>query len=67
MSQHTVDMSGQRYAVQVYQYPDHLWIADGEFLGRQLRTIGSTMRKAVMAWQNAAVKKLRLAPSVFLG
>lgn len=57
MSQHTVDVSGQRYGVRVYQYADHLWIADGEFLGHQLRTMGSTLRKAVMAWQSAAVKR----------
>jgi hypothetical protein len=45
MIQHTVDVSGQRYAVQVYQYADNLWIADGELLGQQLRTIGSTPKK----------------------
>jgi hypothetical protein len=57
MSQHTVDVSGQRYAVQVYQYADNVWIADGEFRGHQLRTRGSTAKKAVTAWQNAAVDK----------
>jgi hypothetical protein len=62
MRQHTVDVSGQRYAVKVYQYADHLWIADGELLGHELRTIGSTVKKAVIAWQNAAVKKQRLTP-----
>jgi hypothetical protein len=57
MSQHTVDVSGQLYAVQVYQYADNVWIADGEFRGHQLRTRGSTAKKAVTAWQNAAVDK----------
>jgi hypothetical protein len=37
-------MCGQRYAAQVYQHADNLWIADGEFLGHQLRTIERTAR-----------------------
>jgi hypothetical protein len=45
-----VDVSGQHYAVQVYQYANHVWIADGKFLGDRLRTRGSTARKAVRAW-----------------
>jgi hypothetical protein len=59
MSRHTVDVSGQRHAVQVYRYADNLWIADGKVLGQQLRTIGRTAKKAVSAWQNAAVQKRR--------
>jgi hypothetical protein len=38
MSKHTVDVSGQCYAVRVYQYADNIWIADGEFFGHQLRS-----------------------------
>jgi hypothetical protein len=66
MIQHTVDVSGQRYAVQVYQYADNLWIADGELFGQQLRTIGSTPKKAVRAWRNAVVEKRRISgnPSI---
>jgi hypothetical protein len=44
--------------VRVYQYADNLWIADGELLGHQLRTIERTAKKAVGAWQDAAVKRL---------
>jgi hypothetical protein len=64
MSQHTIVMSGQRYTVQIYQYAHNVWIADGAFLGHQLRARGSTA-KAVTAWQNAAVNKLRISPSDF--
>jgi hypothetical protein len=62
MSRHTVDVSGQRHAVQVYRYAVNLWIADGKVLGQQLRTIGRTAKKAVRAWQNAALQK-RCPPS----
>jgi hypothetical protein len=55
----TVDVSRQHYAVQVYQYANHVSIADGEFLGDQLRTRGSTAKKAVRAWQKAAGDKHR--------
>jgi hypothetical protein len=65
MSQHTIVMSGQRYTVQIYQYAHTVWIADGAFLGHQLRARGSTAKKAVTAWQNAAVNKLRISPSDF--
>src|SRR4030095_8758773 len=65
MSRHTVDVSGQRHAVQVYRYADNLWIADGKVLGQQLRTFGCTAKKAVSAWQNAALQK-RCPPSPFV-
>ena len=55
----TVDVSRQHYAVQVYQYANRVWIADGEFLGDQLRTRGSTAKKAVRAWRKAAAGKHR--------
>jgi hypothetical protein len=55
MSQHTVDVSGRHYVVQVYQHANNVWIAAGVFLGDQLRTRGSTAKKAVRAWQKAAV------------
>ena len=47
----------QRYAVRVYQYADNLWIAVGEFLGQQLRTVGRTAQKAARAWKKAATEK----------
>jgi hypothetical protein len=65
MSQHTIVMFGQHYTVQIYQYANNVWIADGAFLGHRLRARGSTAKKAVTAWQNAAVNKLRISPSVF--
>ena len=57
MTQYSVDVFGQRYALHVDQYADNLWIADGEFLGHQLRTIERTAQKAVRAWKKAAIEK----------
>ena len=56
-TRHSVDVFGQQYALHVYQYADNLWIAEGEFLGRQLRTIERTLQKAVRSWQKAAIEK----------
>lgn len=55
--QHRINVSNQHCAVQVYQMANHVWIADGEFLGAQLRARGSTAGKAVSAWRRAAVKR----------
>jgi hypothetical protein len=52
-----VDVFVQRYALHIYQYADNLWIAVGEFLGHQIRTIDRTALKAVRAWQKAAIEK----------
>jgi hypothetical protein len=57
MTRHSVDVFGQRYALNVYQHADNLWIAVGEFLGHPLRTIGRTAQKAGRAWQKAAIEK----------
>jgi hypothetical protein len=57
MTRHSLDVFGQRYALNVYQHADNLWIADGEFLGHQLRTIDRTALKAVRAWRKAAIEK----------
>jgi hypothetical protein len=57
MTQHSVGVFGQRYALNVYQYAHNLWIADGEFLGHHLRTIDRTQLKVVRAWQKAAIEK----------
>jgi hypothetical protein len=57
MTRHSVDVFGQRYALNVYQHADNLWIAVGEFLGHQLRTIDRTALKAVRAWRKAAIDK----------
>ena len=57
MEQHTLGASGQRRPIQVYQVAKHVWIADGEALGDQLRVRGSTAGKALIAWHKAAVKK----------
>ena len=57
MTRYSVEVLGQRYALQVYQYADNLWIAEGAFLGHQLRTIDRTVQKAVRAWQKAAIEK----------
>ena len=57
LTQYSVDVFGQRYALHVDQYAANLWIAVGEFLGHQLRTIERTAQKAVRAWQKAAIEK----------
>jgi hypothetical protein len=57
MTQHSVEVLSQRYALHVYQYADNFWIAEGAFLGQQLRTIERTVQKAVHAWQKAAIEK----------
>src|SRR5262245_13452412 len=59
MAQYTVDVAGRHYAVKVYQHAHKVWIAAGKFLGDRLRTSGSTARKAVRAWQKAAVDRHR--------
>jgi hypothetical protein len=64
MSQHTVDVSGRHYVVQVYQHANNVWIAAGVFLGDQLRTRGSTAKKAVRAWQKAAVYHVTTKDSI---
>jgi len=61
-TRHSVDVFGQQYALHVYQYADNLWIAEGEFLGRQLRTIERTLQKAVRSWQKAAIEKRLTTP-----
>ena len=56
-TQLSVDVLDQRYAVHVYQYAANLWIAVGEFLGHELRTIDRTAKKAARAWRQAAIEK----------
>jgi hypothetical protein len=56
-TQHLVDVFGHQYALDVYQYADNLWIAVGEFLGHQFRTVDRTALKAVRAWRKAAIEK----------
>jgi hypothetical protein len=46
MTQHSVEVLSQRYALHVYKYADNLWIAEGAFLGQQLRTIERTVQKS---------------------
>ena len=57
MTQHSVDVFDERYALHIYQYADNLWIAVGEFLGHQLRTVERTEKKAERAWKKAAIEK----------
>jgi hypothetical protein len=57
MTQHSVEVLSQRYALHVYKYADNLWIAEGAFLGQQLRTIERNVQKAARAWQKAAIEK----------
>jgi hypothetical protein len=57
MERHTVDAPGRRCSVQVYQVAKHVWVADGEALGDQLRVRGNTSGKALIAWHKAAAKR----------
>jgi hypothetical protein len=54
MPEPTIDVAGQAYEIQVYRLAEGFWLAIGDYLGEQLRTRGSTARKAVMAWRKAA-------------
>ena len=40
MSEQTIDISGQRFIIQVYPMAKAIWIAVGEHLGEQLRDQG---------------------------
>jgi hypothetical protein len=57
MERQTVDAPGRRCSVQVYQVAKHVWVADGEALGDQLRVRGNTAGKALIAWHKAAAKR----------
>ena len=54
MSEQAIDISGQRFIIQVYQMAKAIWIAVGEHKGEQLRTRGKTATEAVKAWRRAA-------------
>jgi hypothetical protein len=58
MTQHSVDVFGQRYALHIYQHADNLWIAVGEFLGHPLKTMGRTTLKAVPGRRPPREKRL---------
>jgi hypothetical protein len=58
MERHAVQVSGHLCGVQVYRLATNVWIAEGDFLGDQLRARGSTAGKAVKAWHEVAGKRL---------
>ena len=64
MSEQTIDISGQRFIIQVYPMAKAIWIAVGEHLGEQLRTRGQTATQAVMAWRRAAEFKADPGPEI---
>ena len=62
MSEQTIDISGQRFIIQVYPMAKAIWIAVGEHMGEQLRTRGKTATEAVTAWRRAAEFKADPGP-----
>ena len=59
MPEQKIMVSKQSCAVHVYLMANHVWIADGEFLGGQLRARGNTAEQAMSAWRRAAASKPR--------
>jgi len=57
MEQHTGAGPRRHCSVEVYLIAKHVWVADGEALGDQLRVSASTAGKALIAWHKAAAKK----------
>ena len=60
MQDQKIIVSKRCCAVHVYLMANHVWIADGEFLGGQLRARGNTAEEAMSAWRRAAAKKPRI-------
>jgi len=58
MSEHTIDVCGCAYRIQVYRVAKNIWIAAGEYLGEHLRTRGSSAARATSAWRKAAEFRL---------
>jgi hypothetical protein len=64
MQDQKITVSEQHCAVHIYLMANHVWIADGEFLGGQLRARGNTAEEAMSAWRRAAANKHLLASNV---
>ena len=57
MPERIIHIPGQRCAVEVRQMGKTFWIAIGEYWGEQIRTRGTTERKALKAWRIAISHK----------
>jgi len=64
MQDQKIKVSKQHCAVHIYLMANHVWIADGEFLGGQLRARGNTAEEAMSAWRRAAASKPRMTSNV---
>ena len=60
MPEQKIMVSKQSCGVHVYLLANHVWVADGEFLGGQLRARGNTAEEAMSAWRRAAASKPRI-------
>jgi hypothetical protein len=57
MSERTIYIPGQRCTVEVCQMGKTIWLVVGEYWGEQIRTRGTTERKALKAWRIAISHK----------
>lgn len=64
MQDQKITVSKRCCEVHVYLLANHVWIADGEFLGGQLRARGNTAEEAMSAWRRAATNKPRTTSNV---
>jgi len=63
MPERIIHIPGQRCAVEVRQMGKTIWIAVGEYWGEQIRTRGTTERKALKAWRIAVSHKYQQTDS----
>jgi hypothetical protein len=61
MPERIIYIPGQRCTVEVRQMGKTLWIVVGEYWGEQIRTRGTTERKALKAWRIAVIHKYQQA------
>ena len=57
MPERIIYIPGQRCSVEVRQMGKTIWIAVGDYWGEQIRTRGTTERKALKAWRIAVCHK----------
>jgi hypothetical protein len=57
MPERIIHIPGQRCTVEVRRMGKTIWIVVGEYWGEQIRTRGTTERKALKAWRTAVSHK----------
>jgi hypothetical protein len=50
----TVEVWGKEYEISVHQKSKAVWIARGEYMGKQIETKDATQGAAVLRWREAA-------------